>query len=342
MQRIASRIVEKLPCPSESLLEEAHRSPKDPESHTVFMNRIAAFDMVEKGGALEQRSWPGTIRVAAFNAERLASPDAVASLLSREGIDIALLCEVDSGMARSGNMQNARRLGALLGIEYVFGAEFVELDLGDEGEMQRHRGQWNACGLHGNAVLSQFGIEETHLIRLETSGLWFAGMGGAQHRIGGRIALAARITAPQPLWVVSVHLESKTGPADRQSQARTLLRALEELIGNAACIIAGDFNTKALPREEGVMRQALMEPEKHEPLFADLRAAGFAWQASNLAKATQRDGPWKTHDGPFGRLDWIFVRGIGAFDPGIVPAVDEMGHALSDHEMVRVSAAFQG
>ncbi|WP_457094506.1 endonuclease/exonuclease/phosphatase family protein [Microvirga sp. P5_D2] len=341
MRRITSRIVEKLPCPPEALLEEARQSLKDPASHAAFFDRVEAFGMIEKGGVPDQQGRPGQLRLAAFNAERLASPDAVASLLSREGIDVALLCEVDSGMARSGNVQNARELSAALGMDYVFGAEFVELDLGDEGEMCRHRGQRNDCGLHGNAVLSNLGIEEAHLIRLESGGLWFDGVDGAQHRIGGRIALAARIAAPYPLWVVSVHLESKTDPADRQRQVQTLLRALDDLIGDAACLIGGDFNTKALPREEGSWRQVIEEPEAYEPLFADMHAAGFAWQASNLAQATQRDGPWKAHERPLGKLDWIFTRGIEASNPRIVPAIDDGGRPLSDHEMITVDASFQ-
>jgi endonuclease/exonuclease/phosphatase family metal-dependent hydrolase len=341
MKRIASRIVETLPCPPEPLLEAARNASKGPASHAAYLDQIAAFGMVEKGAVAQQPRWSGALRLAAFNAERLAAPDTVASMLSRERIDVALLCEVDIGMARSGNIHTVRKLSASLGMGYAFGAEFVELDLGDEGEMRRHRGQQNVCSLHGNAIVSRFGIEEAHLIRLESDGLWFGGIDGAQHRIGGRIALAARVPAPQPLWVVSTHLESKTDPEDRQRQVRTLLQALNELIGDAPCIIGGDFNTKTLPREEGSLRKALASPEEDEPLFADLREAGFSWQASNLAQATQRDGPWKKHERPFGKLDWIFTRGIKACNPTVIQAVDEKGSAVSDHEMVAVEVSIQ-
>ncbi len=337
MRRIASRIVERLPCPPEALLEEARGSLGDPASHAALFDRIAAFDMVEKGDP-QRRVLSGTFRLAAFNAERLASPEAVAALMTRERIDVALLYEADLGMARSSNIHTVRELSASLGMGYVFGAEFVELDLGDEGEMRRHRGKRNACGLHGNAIVSRFRIEEAHLIRLEAGGLWFGGIDGAQHRIGGRIALAARIAAPRPLWVVGTHLESKTDALDRQRQVRILLRALEDLIGDAACVIGGDFNTKDLPREEGDRQQAIDSPATYEPLFADLRKAGFAWRDSNTAQATQRDGPWKSHERPFGKLDWIFARGLQVSNPGVIAAVDGMGRALSDHEIVAVSA----
>jgi endonuclease/exonuclease/phosphatase family metal-dependent hydrolase len=141
--------------------------------------------------------------------------------------------------------------------------------------------------------------------------------------------------------VVSIHLESKTDPADRQRQVQTLLQALEDLIGNAACVLGGDFNTKALPKEEGARQQVIESPEAYEPFFADLRAAGFAWQASNLAQATQRDGPWKTHERPLGKLDWIFTRGVKVSNPRIVPAIDDEGRPLSDHEMITVELSFK-
>lgn len=340
MRRIASQVVEELPCPPDEFLKEARGVQKDPSSHSALFDRVAAFGMVEKR-SLSKQPWPGARRLAAFNAERLTNPEAVGAMLLKADADIGLLCEADLGMARSGNVHTVRELSASIGMNYVFGAEFVELDLGDKGEIRRHKGQRNACGLHGNAIVSKLDIEEAHLIRLEADGLWFGGIEGAQHRIGGRIALAARVAAPQPLWVVSTHLESKTDPADRQRQVRTLLQALDELIADAACIIGGDFNTKALPREKSDLPQTLALPTGYEPLFGDLREAGFDWQSANLASATQRDGPWKKHDRPFAKLDWFFVRGLDASNPKIIPAVDASGAALSDHDMLSVEVAFR-
>lgn len=334
MPHIASQVVGELPCPSQALLEVARLGPKGPDFHAAAFDRMPALGMIEVGAMPQPRAVPATLRIVAFNAERLAFPDAVASILNREEIDIALLCEVDLGMARSGNSHTARRLSQTLGMGYIFGPEFVELDLGDRDEMRRCEGQQNACGLHGNAILSRFSLEEAHLIRLECDGLWFGGMEGAQRRIGGRVALAARVAGPKPLWVVSTHLESKTDPAHRQQLVSTLLRSLDSLIGDAPCVIGGDFNTKALPRQEGTQEQVLATPEAQEPLFADLRAAGFSWQASNIAKPTQRDGPWKRHDRPFGKLDWIFTRGLVATDPAVIPAVDGKGSPVSDHDMM--------
>jgi endonuclease/exonuclease/phosphatase family metal-dependent hydrolase len=61
--------------------------------------------------------------------------------------------------------------------------------------------------------------------------------------------------------VASVHLESKTDPGDRQAQMANLLRALDALPPDAALVIGGDFNAKALPRGAGERRLLLEVPE---------------------------------------------------------------------------------
>jgi endonuclease/exonuclease/phosphatase family metal-dependent hydrolase len=231
-------------------------------------------------------------------------------------------------MARSGNVHNIRDLIAGTGEGYLYGVEYVELDLGDRGEMHEHAGERNACSLHGNAIVTDLVLEAPHLIPLE------------QRRVGGRIALAARIAgAPGPVWVVGTHLESKTDPADRQAQIRTLLRALDVIAPREPCVIAGDFNTKALPRTEDELHLLLEAPERCEPLFADLKQAGFIWANANLALPTQTPGPKDKHKPPFAKLDWIVLRGLVPSDPQIVPALDEQGRAISDHEMIAVDVA---
>jgi hypothetical protein len=90
------------------------------------------------------------LRIAALNAERLADRAAVRGLMTRAGAHATLLSEVDLGMARSGNVHNLRELTAGSGEGYLYGVEFVELDLGSEDEIRRHAGARNAAGLHGN------------------------------------------------------------------------------------------------------------------------------------------------------------------------------------------------
>jgi endonuclease/exonuclease/phosphatase family metal-dependent hydrolase len=335
------RSVGDLPCPDRALLDEALQEARNPSAHHRFLGQIEALHALEIRLPREARECPARLRIAALNAERLKQPEAVRQLMNRAGAHVLLLSEVDVGMARSGNVHTIRELIGSSGEGYAYGVEFVELDLGDAGEMLRHAGERNACSLHGNAIISSFAFEQPHLIPLEESGRWLAGFKGAQRRIGGRIALAARMAhAPRPLWCVSLHLESKTDPADRQMQVRNLLRALERLARDEACIIGGDFNTKALPRGEEGGALLLEEPERREPLFADLREAGFSWAGANLAVPTQRDGPAKTHPRPFGKLDWFFVRGVTAENPQVIASLDQRGQPISDHEMIVVDVIF--
>ncbi|MEE1611241.1 endonuclease/exonuclease/phosphatase family protein [Microvirga sp. CF3016] len=338
MRAVTDRVVSNLPVPEASLLDEARRaSLRGEDGHARLLQEIEALQAVEQGPPERVRPCPGTIRIAAFNAERLKNRPAARRLLQQARADIALLSEVDCGMARSGNTHNLRDLTAGTGEGYLLGAEFVELDLGDRSEMRAHAGERNVSSLHGNAIVTGLALEAPHLIPLEEAGLWFSGFKGAQRRIGGRMALAARVAgAAKPLWVVATHLESKTDPADRQAQIRNLLRALKAIAPGEACVIGGDFNTKALPRGEDERHLLLDAPERYEPLFADLAQAGFTWAGANLPLPTQTPGPSNKHEPPFGKLDWIVVRGLEATNPQIVPAVDEEGRAVSDHEMIAV------
>jgi endonuclease/exonuclease/phosphatase family metal-dependent hydrolase len=341
MPRLIQQCVEALPQPDEELLRQARSQTPSREAHADFLTRIEAFHAIERRRPSLIRPWPGRLRLAALNAERLKNRPAVRALLDRAGAHAALLSEVDVGMARSGNVHTLRELTAQSGEGFLYGAEFAELDLGDAREIREHSGQRNACGLHGNAVVSGLDLVDPVLIRLEESGFWFPGWEGAQRRIGGRIALAARVAvAPRPLWLVSVHLESKTDPADRQAQMRALLRALDVVAPHEACVIGGDFNTKALPRDEAERHLLLEAPERQEPLFADLRAAGFKWEHSNLAGPTQRTGQDGKPVPPFGKLDWIVVRGIEARNPQVLPVLDQQGVPASDHDMLTVDLVF--
>ncbi|WP_230531870.1 endonuclease/exonuclease/phosphatase family protein [Microvirga roseola] len=340
MRPLIDRVVPALTAPDDAVLEEARAASPERGTHDGFIARIEALHEVEQRAPASPVPWPGRLRIAALNAERLKDRAAVRRMLDRTGAHLVLLSEADAGMVRSGNVHTVRELAEAAGEGYLYGVEFVELDLGDKGEMRRHAGERNALGFHGNAIVSGLSLEDAHLIPLEENGLWFPGRNGAQRRIGGRMALAARIVdAPRPLWVVSVHLESKTDPQDRQAQMRNLLRALDSLAPDEPCIIGGDFNTKALPRGEDERHLLLQEPERFEPLFADLRAAGFAWSAANLARPTQNPGPSNKHAPPFGKLDWIVTRGVTPENPQVHEVTDGEGGPVSDHDMLVVDIA---
>ncbi|MBM1170923.1 endonuclease/exonuclease/phosphatase family protein [Microvirga arabica] len=339
MRPLIDRIVPDLQPPDKPMLDEARRASSHHRqaAHGSLLERIPALHAVEQSPPANPLPWPGSLRIAAFNAQRLKDRRAARRLMEQAGAQVTLLSEADVGMARSGNAHTVRDLTAGSGEGYLYGVEFVELDLGSADEVEQCAGQSNAHGLHGNAIVAGLALERPWLIPLEENGLWFPGINGFQRRIGGRMALAVRVAqAPRPLWIVSTHLESKTDPADRQAQIQALLRALEVIAPGEACVIGGDFNTKALPRGEDERHLLLDAPERTEPLFADLRDAGFEWQHANLALPTQTTGPTNKHEPPFGKLDWLVVRGLEAGNPQVIPAVDEQGSAVSDHEMIAV------
>lgn len=326
-----------LPVPDPALLEEARGEPMTAPRHAAFMRAIPAL------GALEQRAperplpCPARLTVAAFNVERLKYPAATRALLDGTGVRVALLAEVDVGMARSGNRHHFRELAASAGEGYVYGVEFVELGLGDPQEIEAHRGERNAQGIHGTGIVTGLALEDAVVIPLEEGGSWYPGLDGVQHRIGGRIAVAARTAdAPRPLWFVSVHLESKTDEADRAAQMAALLQGLDRIAPGAAVVMGGDFNTKALPFEDEDREAVLTHPDRWEPLFGHLRRAGFSWAPSNVPDPTRRKGPSGREDIPYRKLDWIVTRGVVCEHPRMVPAEDREGNPISDHEMVAV------
>lgn len=248
-----------------------------------------------------------------------------------------LLTEVDCGMARTGNRHNAAELADRLGMGYLYGVEFVELTLGCDGTLAVPPGARNDRALHGNAILSRFPLHQPRLIRLDDGGYWFGGRRG-QKRLGGRMALAARLGAtPDAPLVVCVHLESDSDAADRAAQMRTLLDALENDAPGAPAVIGGDLNTKSLPAHPRPDDTAWFQvPEIAEPLFAAVHEAGFDHLAANQPTPTQRIGI-TGKDVDFRRLDWLFTRFLAASEPRTLAALGPDGTPLSDHEPIGIT-----
>jgi endonuclease/exonuclease/phosphatase family metal-dependent hydrolase len=288
----------------------------------------------------------GPARIAFWNAERGKYLDAAAKLL--RGLEAAayLLCELDFGMARSGQAHTARELAQRLGSGYAFGVEFLELGLGDAFERAWHAGEVNEAGLHGAAILSAFPLERPVLIRLESDGRWFDGANG-ERRVGGRIALLATLRiAGCPVTLVDVHFESHSDPPGRAAQMGCLLDAIDADTDGQPVLIGGDFNTSTLDRgwargsgkKPVLPAERRLDPVPFEPLFEVAAARGYDWRAGNqLGVATERTRPDGTPRPPLGKLDWFFSRGLVTSDPETIAAVDEAGVAISDHEALVVS-----
>ncbi|MES1151464.1 MAG: endonuclease/exonuclease/phosphatase family protein, partial [Dongia sp.] len=182
---------------------------------------------------------------------------------------------------------------------------------------------------------------------LDSGGRWFGERpdltkGPAQRRIGGRMALAARV-AESELVVVTVHLESDSTALDRAAQTERLLAALQRRYGEVPMVIGGDCNTAAFPA--GDAQRASLTPDWAarcdvlEPMFGALAEHGFAWADANDMAPTQRQRPDGMPKPPFRRLDWLFTRDLEASEARTVAAVDDRESAISDHDALVVDLA---
>jgi endonuclease/exonuclease/phosphatase family metal-dependent hydrolase len=288
---------------------------------------------------------PERIRVVVFNVERGSRFDGIVGLLRTHpelrAADVLLLNETDWGMARSANRHVTRELAEALGLGYAFGIEFLELTKGEAAELDAP-GE-NSWSLHGNAILSRWPLRHPHVVRLPLRCSWALGL---QARIGGRMAVVAELdTAVGPVSLACTHLENRTSPEGRRDQMRTVLDALPP---QQPAIVGGDLNTSTvdaghddqilwLLEQLQVDPLRLRDPEPHEPLFTDVRAAGFLIDELN-PRQVPTNVPLGIQDPTYWpKLDWIFARGVGVDPERRPPAVvtaEYRGLRVSDHDCV--------
>jgi endonuclease/exonuclease/phosphatase family metal-dependent hydrolase len=322
--------------------------PVDNTNHRAHFDRLPALRQIEIGGAPPRRSAvDGPARVVFWNTERLRHIDAITATLKSLAPDVALLCEIDRGMARTQNTDRMVDIAQRLGQSYLYAVEFVELGLGDRYEQRDHAGEHNEQGFHGAGLVSEVSLNRPFLIRLEDTGKWFDGA-FEERRVGSTIAIGASvIVAGKPVLMVNAHLESHADPAMRGHDMENLLRRIDLFAPGAPVILGGDFNTSTTGVEERRNREAwlqqlveqpdrLTSPEPYEPLFAAATAHGYQWQTANImGQPTQRfpvGSPRPNH-----KLDWFFTRGLICTDAALIPAVQPNGEPSSDHECLAVT-----
>lgn len=343
-------IVSGLDLPPADLRDALNAGPTSPAAFDATFAGMACLDQIEQRQPPSFDAAPiESARILFWNAERLKFPEPSVEMVRRANADAVVLCELDLGMARTANRHVTADLATALGAGYVYAVEFVELDLGDARERRWFAGERNQAGLHGAGLVSARPLRDPRLIRLERSGRWFDGAFG-ERRVGSRIAVMASLeVAGEPVLLVSVHYESHTGPGDRLAQTRVLLDAIDRDFPGRPVLIGGDFNTNTMERAEheqpGAIHAALaadphrlVRPMRYEPMFAELARRGYDWESCNVIGAvTQRTRPDGTPAEPHGRIDWFFARGLVCSDPAVIPAVDENGVAISDHESLAVT-----
>lgn len=217
--------------------------------------------------------------------------------------DIVVLNEVDLGMKRTDYRDVTRDLARALGMNYVFGVEFVEVDrlndlgleqiqLEDPALAQQMREELQPdparyLGLHGNAILSRYPIQNARIFRLPVCYDWYQAERAAiskleqgkrlaankvflerierEVRRGGRMAIIADVRIPDLpdglATVVNVHLENKCKPECRTRQMDALLSRIKEV--EHPVIVAGDLNTSGTDGTPTSIRREVLKRVKN-------------------------------------------------------------------------------
>ncbi|WP_421723335.1 endonuclease/exonuclease/phosphatase family protein [Bauldia sp.] len=317
-----------LPAPSVSEREALRERPRTEAVHGALMAELACMCGVEAPPASAGRPLAFPLRIAAWNIERGYFPEETADLIARTEVDVALLSEVDNGMARTNQRHVTAEIADRLGMGYAYGVEFLELDLGSERERHLCTDDFNAKGFHGNAVLAATHLYAPALLRFDDDRLWFAENAG-QPRIGGRCAIIATVrVGGQAVAVASVHLESRGDSKGRARQMAALVGALDVYAGGLPTLIGGDLNT-------GLSSGDFEEEE----LFDVASDAGYARHGGPIDQMTTRASRTNPDEERAQKLDWFLTRGLDISGSRIVPALAPDGTPLSDHEMIVIDIA---
>lgn len=336
----------------ECVLQSAARLEQ--ESQDAVMRDIPQFfeaEIVTRfAGAAPQKK---ELNPLVFNMERgiclAETVDFLKECPALRPYDLILANELDSGCARSGERDTAAEIARALGMQYVFGLEFVEL-------------KDAAHGFHGNAIFSRWPILWAEVLRLPEQYNWYY---DRQKRIGGRNAVFAKLDVQgQEVGAVSIHLENRTSGAGRLQQMKAVLQEVERVFPGIPVVLGGDLNTNTFDgRDKAVIRHLCDEPEelaaaiemidRYEPLLQDCTAAGYAWrEASGGADCTRRK-PLPESGCLHMKLDWLLPRGFTVHCSSVISTLTaDCGFAapdstlaryaqpeLSDHNVVRASLA---
>ncbi len=191
---------------------------------------IAVVLLTVLAGCAESRQV--TLRVLTYNIHHGEGMDGridlerIAGIIRRSEADLVALQEVDRGVARSGGIDEAERLGELTGMQAVFEKN---IDFGG--------------GEYGNAVLSRRPVEfrENHFLPQSP--------GGEQR---GVLEVHVRV-GEQKVIFLATHLDHRADDGERMN-SMAVLKELAASHADEPIIVAGDFN--AVP-ESRVLAEAM-------------------------------------------------------------------------------------
>lgn len=172
----------------------------------------------------------GGLRVVTYNVKHgeKSSLEAVAAVIAAERPDLVGLQEVDLMTHRSGQVDQAARLGELTGMEHAFVPSLLSYD----------------GGQYGLALLSRYPILSAERIALPSA---------AEQRIVA--LLEVELDAEHVLPVAVTHFGT-TGAGERQEQAAAALAALG---GRRSAILVGDLNATSSEASVAALRQSLSD-----------------------------------------------------------------------------------
>lgn len=281
---------------------------------------------LETGGFAPE---PGTeavseIVVAAYNMERGMKLEEQIRLF-KEGpdfrdADVLLVSEVDRGCTRTQYRNVARELARALGMNYVYGVEYMELP-------RKYKKTTDAIETiceHGNAVLSRYPITNYEQIRHAETKYWYIppgpGRDNMEPRLGGTMAIAADIALPgRTLRVYAMHLDSDLDNADKRAAAAA------ELTAHAAetkgpVIMGGDCNTYTYLND-------LLTGSHNDSAVQTFLNTGF--MDAHAGIPAKKRGTTNSDYLVRAVIDLMFIRGADVMASGICPA--KICDPLSDH-----------
>lgn len=201
-------------------------------SLAIGLAAIAASDL------LHSQTPTNDLRVVSYNIKHGQGNDNVldlertAEVLRKLSPDVVGLQEVDDRAKRTNGVDQAARMGELLGMQHAFG-KFMDFQGGG----------------YGLAVLSRYPIVEREVIRLPDGN-------------EPRVALAVRVQPPAgtPFWVICVHFDWVRDDGFRFQQAETLAKRLDGW--KEPYILLGDFNDVPESRTLALFRARAAEARK--------------------------------------------------------------------------------
>ena len=298
---------------------------------------------------------PESLGALVFNMERGVYLDELGDFLEHcpavRPFDVILANELDDGCLRSGGKDTTLELARRLGMNAVFGLEFIELVNGADPK-----------GFHGNAIFSRWPIRRARAVRLPEQYNWYF---DRQRRIGGRLAVLAELdVAGTPVGVGTIHLENRTHGPGRRAQLDAVLAEAEAMFPGMPVILGGDLNTNTFDgRDKDAIQAVAGSPELQRRCLEDVaaweeclpaaEAAGYCILPDRPAATRRKPLPGGGHLDL--RLDWLLVRGLEAGESRTVSTRKEdcgfarpgsaleafTGAELSDHNAVWASCALK-